>query len=78
MFVLLVAYAVFGNIAVYFILIRRGVPVRFIRAGTPGYLARLCAENTPAAGPGLIWFARSTNIAFIACFFLGMASASRR
>jgi len=64
-FAISIGYAVIGNAAVLWILIRRGVQVRFLWSGTPGYLYRICAENTSTVGKGLRGFALSTNIAFI-------------
>jgi hypothetical protein len=73
-FAISVSYAVIGNATVLWILIRRGVEVRFLWSGTPGYLYRICAQNASAAGKGLRRFALSTNIAFIvailAAFYL--------
>lgn len=73
------AYAVLGNVAVYLALTRRNVPLRFIWAGTPGYLYRICVAS-PAVSPGLCRFALSTNVAFIiACVasipIIGLAHA---
>ena len=63
-FVFCVVYAVFGNLVVYLILSRRGVPMRFMWAGTPTYLYRVCAKS-PDVGVALRRFAASTNIAFV-------------
>lgn len=71
-FVLLLLYAIFGILAVYVILARRGIPVRFFWVGTPGYLARVCSENPATTGPTLKWVARSTVVAFLAGMVLGV------
>jgi len=73
-----VLYAVLGNVAVYVVLLRRGVSVKFMWAGTPGYLYRICHNAKRAVGTGLERFALSTNVALALAvlFALGlMASA---
>jgi hypothetical protein len=65
-------YAVLGNIVVYFILIRRKVPLRFIWAGTPGYLYRICSKERTIVGDRLRLFALSTNIAFLVAMVIGL------
>jgi hypothetical protein len=60
-----VAYAVIGNAAVYVILVRRKVPVRFLWAGTPGYLYGVCCRAAPTIPRILRIFALSTNIAVL-------------
>ena len=72
-FVVCGVYAVFGNVVVYITLVRHGIPVRFMWAGTPGYLYRICATPNPALGPGLRRFALSTNIAFVVAMILGVS-----
>jgi hypothetical protein len=59
-FPLSVAYAVLGNVAVYWILRRRRIPMKFLWVGTPGYLYGLTIPGT-----ALRRFALSTNIVFI-------------
>ncbi len=71
-FALSVLYAVLGNAIVYCILVRRGVPVRFLWAGAPGYLYRVCAEATPSVGMHLRRVAYSTNVAFLVAALLGL------
>lgn len=70
-FVFSVAYAVLGNVAVYVILARREVPIRFMWAGTPTYLYRLCRQS-PAVGVALRRFAASTDVAFLVAMLLGV------
>ena len=65
-------YAVVGNAAVAWVLIRRSVPVRFLWSGTPGYLYRICAENTTTVGKYLRRFAFSTNVAFLVAAAIGL------
>ncbi len=69
-FALSVLYAVLGNVVVYFILLRRGVPVRFLWSGTPGYLYRVCARATPSVSDRLRRFSYSTNVALLAAAIL--------
>jgi hypothetical protein len=71
-FALSIAYAVIGNVVVYVILIRRKVPVRFLWAGTPGYLYRICANQSGLVSSGLRKFALSTNILFLVGIVLGV------
>ena len=74
-FALCVLYAVLGNALVYAILLRRGVPVRSLWAGTPVYLYRVCLEATPPVSKHLQRLAFSTNIAFLAAAILGVCLA---
>jgi hypothetical protein len=77
-FAVAVLYAVLGNVAVYIVLMRRGVPVRSMWAGTPGYLYRVCARADGIVGAALRRFALSTNIAFLLAFLfaLGMMGST--
>ena len=70
-FALVATYAVLGNMVVYFVLVQRQVPVRFIWAGTPCYLAGVCSKHEP--GTKLLWFARSTDVAFLIGLLLGVS-----
>jgi hypothetical protein len=70
-FIISVAYAVFGNVAVYWLLLRRHVPVKSLWAGAPGYLYRLTL-----AGTALRRFSLSTNIAFIVAILCGVVFAA--
>ena len=63
-FVFSVLYAVLGNLVVYLILSRRQIPMRFVWAGTPTYLYRVCRQ-TPEVGLKLRRFAASTDVAFV-------------
>jgi hypothetical protein len=65
-------YAIFGNIAIYFILVRRGIPVRTIWAGTPTYLYRICVKASPPVGQRLRRFAFSTDVAFLVAMLMGI------
>ena len=65
-FVAAVVVAALGNVVVYVLLRRRGVPIRFIWAGTPFYLYGLCVRAQPPVSAHLRRFALVTNIAFIA------------
>ena len=78
LFVLCLSYAIVGNAIAYVILARRGIPVRFLWAGTPGYLYRVSSED-PRAGASLRRYCLSTNIAFVLAFVFafGLASAIR-
>jgi hypothetical protein len=71
--VISVVYAVFGNVAVYLLLLRRHVPMKSLWAGAPGYLYRL----TPG-GTALRRFALTTNVAFVVAIFCGMFLAGER
>jgi hypothetical protein len=64
--------AVFGNLLVYVLLTRRGVPVRFLWSGTPFYLYKLCVRAQPPVRPSVCRLALATNVAFIAAFVLGI------
>jgi hypothetical protein len=66
-----VVTAVFGNALVYVLLSRRGVPIRFMWAGTPFYLYKLCVRAQPPVRRSLCRLALVTNVAFIAAFVLG-------
>ena len=63
--------AVVGNLLVHLVLIRRGIPVDFFRAGTPFYLYGICGGEPARVGPLLRGLALLTNLAFIAAFVLG-------
>lgn len=65
-------YAVLGNVIVYFVLIRRKVPLRSIWAGTPGYLYHICLRERVIVSTRLRRFALSTNIAFLIAVILGL------
>jgi hypothetical protein len=70
-FALSVAYAVFGNVAVYVALARRKVPMRLMWSGTPGYLYRVCVQSS-AVSIGLRRFAFSVNVAFVIAILSGI------
>ena len=61
-------YAVFGNLAVYILLVRHGVSVSFVWAGTPGYLLRKCHESGQGS---LARFSFSTQVALMVCVLSG-------
>lgn len=63
LFAMSVVYAVIGNAVVYFVLLRRKVPVRSIWAGVPTYLYRVCANADSKVGTALRRFALSTDVA---------------
>ena len=63
--------AVLGNVLVYILLSRRGVPINFMWSGTPFYLYKLCVHAQPPVPPSLCRLALVTNVAFIAAFVLG-------
>jgi hypothetical protein len=65
LFVVTVAYSVLGNAVVYFILVRRKVPLSFLWSGTPGYLYRKCVVSPEVVGTGLTRFALSTVVALV-------------
>ncbi len=73
-FALSVLYAVLGNAIVRVILRRRGVPVRWLWAGTPGYLYRVCAQATPTVGNHLRGFAYSTDVAWLIAMISGVCA----
>ena len=60
-----IACAAIGNAAVLLVLIVRKIPLRFIWAGAPFYLYRVCNRATPPTSRALRAFALSTNIAFL-------------
>lgn len=62
---LCITYAALGNAFVLVALTRRKTPVRFIWAGTPFYLYRICNRSEPPASRALRIFALSTNIAVL-------------
>jgi hypothetical protein len=61
---------VLGNLVVYIVLIHRGVTIRHLWAGTPGYLYRLCVRNEPEVGVRLRRMAFVAHVALIASFLL--------
>ena len=63
------SYAVISNLAVYFILLGKGVKAEFMWAGTPGYLYHVCVHS-PNVSKGLRYVALSTNIAFVAAMLI--------
>jgi hypothetical protein len=71
-FTISVAYAALGNAAVYILLRRRNVPVRFIWSGTPGYLYGVCRRSFPPVPRSLTRFALSTHVAFLLAIASGM------
>ena len=75
-FAISVVYAVFGNVLVYVLLARRGIAMRFMWVGTPGYLYRLCMGAEPPVSAWLKRFALSTNIAFVVAMVLGIGLAT--
>lgn len=70
-FALSVVYAVLGNVVVFVILSRRRVPMRFMWAGTPTYLYRVCRRSS-AVGVLLRRFAASTDVAFVVAMLLAI------
>lgn len=64
-FTITVAYSVLGNAVLYLILRRRGIPLRFMWSGTPGYLYGVCRHSKPPLPRALTGFALSAYIAFI-------------
>jgi hypothetical protein len=71
-FVATIVYAVIGNAAVYIILVRKKIPVRFLWAGTPGYLYGVCCRATPPMPRILRMFALSTNIVLLLAIASGI------
>jgi hypothetical protein len=65
--------AVFGNLLVYILLTRQGVPAKFMWSGTPFYLYKVCVRAQPPVRRSLCRLALVTNVAFIAAFVLGIA-----
>jgi hypothetical protein len=74
-FAVSLVYAVLGNGLVYVLLARRGVAMRSMWVGTPGYLYRLCVGAEPPVRAWLKWFALSTNIVFVVAMVLGIGLA---
>jgi hypothetical protein len=72
-FVAAVAFAAIGNAIAYILLVRRHLPVRFIWAGTPFYLYRICVRSNPPVPTLLRWFTLATNVAFIAACILAIS-----
>ena len=70
-FVASVLLAVFGNLIVYVRLVRRGIPVRFVWAGTPGYLYRTALRVDPAVAASVRALALVSVISFFLAFVLG-------
>ena len=77
-FAISVVYAVLGHVIVYVVLLRRHAPMRFMWAGTPGYLTRVCHENPALAGPALRWFSISTVLAFFLAFLFAIGLSGGR
>jgi hypothetical protein len=75
LFVLTVGYAVIGNAVVYVVLARRKVPVRFMWAGTPTYLYKVCVGAESTVGAGLRRFAFTTNVVLVAAFLIVLCLA---
>jgi len=71
-FAICVFIAVVGNLLVHLVLIRRGIPVDFFRAGTPFYLYGICGAEPARVGRLLRGLALLTNLTFIAAFALGV------
>jgi hypothetical protein len=71
-----VLVATVGNALVYVLLSRRGVPVRFMWAGTPFYLYAMCVRAQPPVRGALRGLALTTNIAFIAALLLAFTLPS--
>jgi hypothetical protein len=71
-FAISIAYAALGNAAVYILLRRRKVPIRFIWSGTPGYLYGICHRSIPPVPRSLTRFALSTNVALLLAIASGM------
>jgi hypothetical protein len=67
-----VLFAVFANVTVYVILIRRDVPVRLGWAGVPGYLYRACLRAEPPVDAWVTRLARASIVAFALTFVLGL------
>ena len=65
-------YAVLGNLAAYSMLASRGVPVRLLFAGVPGYLYQACAGAGPSVSSDLRRFCFSLNVAFLIALLLGL------
>jgi hypothetical protein len=63
-FAVCIVYATIGNAAVLLILIRRRTTLRFMWAGAPFYLYRICNQASPPARV-LTVFALSTNVALL-------------
>jgi hypothetical protein len=70
-FVAAVLTAVVGNVIVYVLLARRGIPIRFVWAGTPFYLYKLSVRAQPPVRPSISHLALATNVAWIVAFVLG-------
>lgn len=67
-----VLYAVLGNLFVYVALLRRGVAVRSMWVGMPGYLYRLCISSGLPPDAPLVRFARSTGFAYLVAAIVGI------
>ena len=67
-FAVAVVYTVFGNLVVLVLLLRRGVAIRMVWAGVPGYLYQRCLSAEPPVNAGLRRFALSTGIAYLIAF----------
>jgi hypothetical protein len=61
---------VLGNFFVYLALVRRGVPVRHLWAGTPGYMYRVCVRNESVIGVPIRRMAFGSHIALVLSFVL--------
>lgn len=68
-----VLVAVVGNLIVYIKVTRSGIPVRFMWAGTPGYLYRAALRANPTVAALVRPIAFASNLGLLLAFVLGFA-----
>ena len=71
-FILCVLLAVFGNLFVYFALLRARVPLRHLWAGTPGYLYRVCLGAKSTVNSRIRRLALTSSVAFVLALLLAV------
>ena len=64
----LLAYAIIGNVAAYVLMSRRGVPMKSVWAGTPGYLYKACRDSDVDSGCTARFLAFTSSLAFLIGF----------